>query len=720
MEVLRPAAGGALVTLREKILRILPCGSNAFDLCGSPSDGMIRLRCKRIVVCFAGIGQAKERSMSEASTQRICHQCQANLPIEARFCLFCGAAQPVGQGAAPSPAKQQDEAFGKAPTADRGQHDASLGDIDVGAATWVDISIDREHTEGLRKTEGLEQKTDEQTTLEALGSGSTWSPALVAARPLGTPSGERYDGRLRVGDRIGGHYEIVGVLGEGGMGVVYGAHDHKAKREVAIKTLHANLLGDAGIRQRFLREARVMSTWSHPNIVQVFDRIDEPTILAMVMERVDGMTLTQYLKQWGGQMPFEEIREIFLPILDAAAEAHRHGIIHRDIKPDNILLARGVKRMVPKVADFGLAKILEGTTYTVTGALLGTCLYMSPEQAQSQRALDHRSDIYSLGICLYQLCTGRCPFMDANHFSLMMAHVHQVPPSPRLFRADLPDEVEALIMETLAKSPEQRPASCEVFRDRLQQALDHLPLASPPSSSRQLLPVMVAAGAEMRLVPAGNFLMGNERREIFLDDFYMDTYPVTNRLFQVFLEATGYGPRDREAHRFLVHWGAGRKCPSHLADHPVVYVSWYDARAYAAWAGKMLPSEAQWEKAARGQDGRKYPWGRDDPDDLRANFHRRSQGTRSVHLSPKGVSVYGIQDLAGNVWEWCEDVDDPAFYAKGPTHNPRNVMRSEEARFVLRGGSWIYNARALRTTARFSHEPTARLEDVGFRCLRLP
>ncbi|MCB9642567.1 MAG: SUMF1/EgtB/PvdO family nonheme iron enzyme [Myxococcales bacterium] len=671
--------------------------------------------------------------MTETSTQRICPQCQAHLPVEARFCLYCGAVQPHSPaqdiassrlaeestaempGKSPSSAPQ---AFSQEASGNKARPSSQKAGatVDLGGVTLVDPP----HASS-RREKATPAHNEEPRTFEDIGSGSTWSPVGAPLSPaMGTPSGERFDGRLRPGDRLGGHYEILDTLGEGGMGVVYRAQDHKAQRIVAIKTLHANLLGDGGIRQRFLREAKVMSSWSHPHIVQVYDRVDESSILAMVMELVEGMTLTQYLRQWGGQMPFSELREVFLPLLDAVGEAHHHGIIHRDIKPDNVLLARGTKRMHPKIADFGLAKILEGTTYTVTGALLGTCLYMSPEQAQSHRTLDQRSDIYSLGICLYQLCTGRCPFMDANHFSLMMAHVHQEPPSPKLYRDDLPAELEQLILDAIAKDPEKRPQSCEAFRSRLEDALDHLPPTAPSSGPRNLSSALTHAGTEMLLVPAGSFLMGNERREIFLDDFYMDTYPVTNQQFQVFLEATGYGPKDREAHRFLVHWGGSRKCPSSLAEHPVVYVSWHDARAYAAWAGKMLPSEAQWEKAARGEDGRKYPWGRDDPDDARANFNRRNKGTRPVEASAKGASPYGLRDMAGNVWEWCEDVDDPSFYAKGPEHNPRNLMRGEEARFVLRGGSWIYNARALRTTARFSHEPTSRLEDVGFRCVLLP
>ena len=158
--------------------------------------------------------------------------------------------------------------------------------------------------------------------------------------------------------------------------------------------------------------------------------------------------------------------------------------------------------------------------------------------------------------------------------------------------------------------------------------------------------------------------------------------------------------------------------PPNLIDHPVVFVSRQDAIAYAIWAGKRLLTEAEWEKAARGDDGRKYPWGREQPDDTRANFGRRFQGTHPVGSFPAGASPYGVLDLAGNVWEWCQDVDDPTFYERKPTHNPRNTLRKKNAQFVVRGGSWLYDAASLKTYARSSFEPNIRISGLGFRCAR--
>jgi serine/threonine-protein kinase len=407
---------------------------------------------------------------------------------------------------------------------------------------------------------------------------------------------------------------------------------------------------------------------------------------------------------------------VFGGLLDAMAAAHERGVIHRDLKPQNILLCPDENGLNPKVVDFGIAKILDGTNYTVTGALLGSCRYMSPEQVQTLDTLDHRSDIYSLGVTLYRVVTGRCPFEGENHFSLMMAHVHQTPEPPSQYRSQLPDAVERLILAALAKDAASRPQSCGDFRARLEAALAEVPAAHPEGRAKRLAPLVTDTdGSHLVLIEGGGFQMGPNRREVFLDPYYVARYPVTNRQFQVFLEVTGSRPGDAEGRRFLAHW-RGDRCPTRLLDHPVVFVSWLDARAYCRWAGRRLPTEAEWEKAARGVDGRKYPWGKDEPTGERALFGRPHGGTAPVDAHPDGVSPFGIHDLAGNVGEWCEDIDDPAFYLNGPARNPRNTAQRGGDRCVVRGGSWMYDARSLRTFARTSHPPAYRIADVGFRC----
>jgi serine/threonine-protein kinase len=522
--------------------------------------------------------------------------------------------------------------------------------------------------------------------------------------------------RLSPGTRIS-VYRIESVVGEGGMGVVYRAWDEAVGRAVAIKCLHTNLAGDPEIRRRFAREARVLRAYRHHNVIRIFDFVEYDYLLGIVMELVLGPSLVQYLSKWRGRMPLSEVRELFGGVLEAIEAGHQQGIVHRDLKPDNILVSGEGNARRPKVVDFGIAKILEGTTYTMSGAFLGTCAYMSPEQVQHPMSADRRSDVYSLGVTLYQLCTGQLPF-EGNHFAVMMAHVNQAPRPPSERRPDLPPDLERLILDALAKDPAARPASCREFHERLERALAPVPRSRPPEQADALPPLLRdQAGSEMVLVPAGTFQMGPNKRSVYLDAFYLDATPVTNRQFMTFVEVTGYRPEDEGAARFLSHLGT-RKIPKGKENHPVVYVSWDDAHAYSSWAGKRLPTEAEWEKAARGTDGRKYPWGRTEPTPRHANHGQAQRDTAPVGSFPDGASPYGILDLAGNVWEWCDDHDDPAFYLDGPPNNPKNARGTESSGLVMRGGSYVYGERSLRTYSRTSFAAHYRFGDGGFRCAR--
>jgi len=547
-------------------------------------------------------------------------------------------------------------------------------------------------------------------------SSANPSPVSSSEPEVASPRSGLPPMRLARGTRVS-VYRIESVLGEGGMGVVYRAWDEAVGRAIALKCLHTNLAGDPDIRRRFAREARVLRAYRHPNVIQVYDFVEFDYLLGIVMELVEGPTLVQHLAKWRGRMPLGEIRDLFSGVLEAIEAGHTQGIVHRDLKPDNILVSGEGDTCHPKVVDFGIAKILEGTTYTMSGAFLGTCCYMSPEQVQHPATADRRSDIYSLGVTLYQMCTGRVPF-EGNHFSVMMAHVQQAPQPPSELRPDLPSALERLILDALAKDPAARPASCEAFRERLQAALLEIPKGPSRAQAASLPPVVKGeGGAEMILVPAGSFYMGRERRSVYLDAFYMDATPVTNREFAIFLEVTGYRPTDEGSGRFLSHL-PGRKLVKNKEAHPVVFVSWQDACAYAAWAGKRLPTEAEWEKAARGTDGRKYPWGRLEPSAVHANYGKMHGDTTPVGSLPEGASPYGIVDLAGNVWEWCSDYDDPSFYSDGPPNNPRNTRGGKKARLVMRGGSYMYGPGSLRTYSRTSFEAHYRFGDGGFRCVR--
>jgi formylglycine-generating enzyme required for sulfatase activity len=522
---------------------------------------------------------------------------------------------------------------------------------------------------------------------------------------------------LAPGTQISETYTIEGLVGEGGMGVVYRARDHARERAVAIKTLHGSLMGEASIRRRFAREARLSMRWNHPHVVAAYDFIEHPDLLALVLELVEGPTLEAYFHSWAGPVPLSELGLLFYGVLDGMAEAHARGIVHRDLKPQNILLKMDDGTIHPKVTDFGIAKVIEGTSYTLTGATLGTCQYMAPEQVKTSELLDHRADVYALGVVLYRAVTGRLPFETDSPYEMMLAHVEREPVPPLQFRKDMPPELSSLIVDCLSKDRQQRPQDCTILRMRLESALASVPsvrITSPLSIDTPAL-VRDPDGTELLRVPAGSFAMGPNRREVHVDDYYLARHPVTNRQFELFVATTGYKPSDSEAGRFLAHL-RGQACPTALLDHPVVFVSWLDAAAYCRWAGRRLPSEAEWEKAARGTDGRRYPWGREDPGEQHASFGQPVGGhSTPVGRHPLGASPYGCEDMAGNVWEWCEDRDSPRFYLNGPSRNPRNTAGAATAPHVVRGGAFAFDARSLRTYARNGFQPHFRLEYVGFR-----
>lgn len=532
------------------------------------------------------------------------------------------------------------------------------------------------------------------------------------SRPREQPRSERSAPALVAPGMLGpgamlGNYELGHKIGDGGMSAVYAATDRVLGRPVAVKILHPNLVSDEGIRRRFLREGRLTSGWAHPNIVPVLGTVVAGDSVALVLEQVHGQTLTQIIEQWRGGMPLRELGEIATGLLSGLEAAHARGIVHRDLKPGNVLIEVHDGRLVPRIIDFGIARVLEGTTYTLTGAVLGTCRYMSPEQVRGE-PVDARSDLYAFGIVLYELATGQPPFADAQPFSLMMAHTHRVPERPSTLRRDLPPQLDEAIMRCLAKYPAERPSSAGELAGQLAALLDIKPWQA------ELVEGELPNEHYLCRVPGGEFQMGPERRKVWLDGFSIDRMPVTNAQYHVFLKSTGYRPEDRA--RFLAHWPSLDGPSPEQRDHPVVFVSYADAMAYAGWLGLRLPTDAEWEKAARGTDGRRFPWGGAPPTLQHAWFGQR-RGTAPVGGRRLGASPYGAQDMVGLVWEWCADEEDQVFLKSGPTVNPRRPVRAESASVVVRGGAWLFDdPKALRTTTRWTVAPGDRLDTLGFRC----
>jgi serine/threonine-protein kinase len=264
---------------------------------------------------------------------------------------------------------------------------------------------------------------------------------------------------------VGPQYEIEGEIGRGGMSVVYRARDRRLNRPVAIKVLPPELTHDPAIRVRFTREAQTSAQLAHAHIVPIYDVGEREGVAYFVMALVNGGNLASHLTREPRQ-PIEEVRRLLAEVADALAYAHMRGVIHRDIKPDNILVDENNGRAI--VTDFGIARAIEASSrLTVTGIAVGTPAYMSPEQAIGDREIDGRSDVYSLGVLGYQMLTGRLPFSAGNSMALLLKHVSQRPPSIIELRPEAPKALRETIERALAKSPEDRWPSAAAMRDAL-------------------------------------------------------------------------------------------------------------------------------------------------------------------------------------------------------------------------------------------------------------
>ena len=280
-----------------------------------------------------------------------------------------------------------------------------------------------------------------------------------------------------IGHSLNKRYQIESLLGQGGMSAVYKATDPNLRRTVAIKLIHSHLSSDQAFLQRFEEEAAAVASLRHPNIVQVFDFNSDEGTHYMVLEFVQGETLEDRLDRLGklGQrLPFDEVLRYSLNICDALGYAHQRGMIHRDIKPANIMINPEGQAIL---MDFGIVKILGSSSHTVTGALVGTANYISPEIVKGEKA-DQRSDLYSLGIMLFEMLSGKVPFHSDSALTLMMMHVNSPVPDPRLIRPDLPPAFVKILYKCLEKDPDQRYQNAGELAADLKQILVEIEIKS--------------------------------------------------------------------------------------------------------------------------------------------------------------------------------------------------------------------------------------------------
>jgi hypothetical protein len=301
--------------------------------------------------------------------------------------------------------------------------------------------------------------TDRASGTEMALGATVVGTCAVAAVPSTTPTAEQAP--------AGGRYIVEAALGQGGMGSVYRARDRVLGRTVALKQLFPELVANRELAQRFEQEARVLAQLAHSHIVQIFDLVVEPSGMWMAMELIDGGSLEDKIER-DGALPLTEALRLARQMAEALAYAHAQGVVHRDFKPGNVMLTPSGH---VKVADFGLAKLLQhqgDAKLTRAGTVMGSPPYMSPEQATAG-AVDVRTDIYAFGITLFEMLTGSVPFTgELTH--VLMGHLTRRPEFPAAIAAKLPEPLVALVLHTLEKRPEDRPASMADVLERLASA----------------------------------------------------------------------------------------------------------------------------------------------------------------------------------------------------------------------------------------------------------
>jgi serine/threonine-protein kinase len=627
-----------------------------------------------------------------------------------------------------------------------------------------------------------------------------------------------------------GNYEVVNRFGEGGMGELYLGRHTRLAREVIIKTIRTDEFSPKQIehlRVRLEREAFIQSQLDNSNIVRVYDFIASDDATCMVMEYVKGRDLRKMIIEETGPIPADRAVKLFRQVLMAIDYAHNFtyadqngekyvGIIHRDLKPANILVTPDD---VVKVTDFGIVKVRGATGGTQLGFNPGTPEYMSPEQARG-RELDQRSDIYALGVVLYEMLTGRVPFEDdanaTSDYEVRRGHIEMPVPRPSEVYPGISLELEKIVLKALEKNPDDRFQTAKEFLqaiesfERTGQAVwqpasaggdrrtvlqpgrvgrpAHAPAApvstatagnagvaptvakpavaaaagspvqsapqnnsgntevtSIAASGKSKAPLMAGIAAVILLaagfgifkmmsggsaatknggtengetVPAmiqgmimisgGEFKMGRDGGNEFegpahpvtVKPFFVDKFEVTNEQYAEFVRQTRRQPPS--------HWPGGNFPPGE-ANLPVVNVSWNDANEYAQWAGKRLPTEDEWEFAARGRDNRLYPYG----NEWKPKYSNASEDgfkkARAVGSYPEGASPFGVLDLAGNVAEWTASDYRPY---------PGSRARPEDGFKVIRGGAFKTPASQQTTTDRYYEPPTKTFDYVGFRCVK--
>jgi len=579
-----------------------------------------------------------------------------------------------------------------------------------------------------------------------------------------------------IGQTLNNRYMISTRLGKGAMGIVYRATDTQTGREVALKVISSQLAIEPEILERFKREGEALRQLKHPNIVEYIDAFEYQEQYVIVMEHVPGGNLFDMQRQ--GRMPIERVCQIALDLCDALIRAHRLNIIHRDIKPENVLMSQNG---TPKLADFGLARLSQDTRMTRSGTQFGTPPYMAPE-AWEGKTLDAQADIWSLGVLMFEMLTGRVPYNADTPLAVMNQVFTSQPPDLKRLRSNLPRHLVKIIKRMLAHDKKQRyqtmrevavdlernqAAPPPVHTNAKRLAMLGLGLifiaglvtggivladnrrssqvsAAPPATQAPIedgqeedgATILAATelttatvtptpgvgstitaedGATLVFIPEGEFIMGSDTAEeaqpvhrVNLAAFWIDQTEVTNAMYRKCVDdGACKQPRSTHSSSHPLYYGNPE-----FDNYPMIRVDWHTAKAYCSWAGRALPTEAQWEKAARGTTGRIYPWGNDLPNGGLLNYNNDVGDVTEVGSYPSGASIYGVLDMTGNVFEWTTTLYKPYPYE---ADDGREDLSVSDAR-VLRGGAWSSNGNFIRATTRIRSNPTNSTDYYGFRC----
>ena len=551
-----------------------------------------------------------------------------------------------------------------------------------------------------------------------------------------------------------GRYQIETPLGSGAFADVYRASDPMLKRTVALKVLKPALLADKEAFGRFVQEAQVAANLFHPHIATVLDLGEADGRYFIAMRYVDGLSLDKFLTK-NGLLAWGQAIEITAQIGQALDFAHQKGLVHRDVKPQNIIISASEGAVL---TDFGLVRAIAESGLTHTGSMLGTPAYMAPEIWEGEEAVP-ATDQYALACVLVEMLTGKVLFDGKTPPAVMAKHFKPLV-LPEAWSQGVPAVMNTTLSKVLAKTPAERFENNSVFLGAFREPLSVVSIEniseekqeepkkptnqeaiSKPepihqeAQGNQNIVLNLGYGVIMEFVriPVGEFWMGDSEEQaskdekpyhkVYLDEYLISKYPVTNRQYQVFVHESN--------HAAPLYWKNGL-IPRGLEDHPTVNINWNAAIFFCRWVSQQtgqlinLPSEAQWEKAARGTDQRIYPWGDQKPHPSLCNYDNggildtlfyniRKTTTPIGKYSPQGDSPYGCVDMSGNVWEWCNDLYDANYYRNSPTSNPTGPISGKER--IIRGGSWAYSVSYLRSAVRVANSPTNSGNDIGFRCI---